>query len=685
MRLADNCRKTRMESILFGSILAFLLLPMHGRGQEADSTLEMRGVEVTTRRFSSPLHETPDGIRHWSLQSMHHLPKIMGNADPIHFAEFLPGVQTTSEYDAGLHVWGCDNAHNDLSVDGIPLYGVQHLLGFFSVFNASHFQSMTFAPTASLMSSSNRLGALLQMNSAGSIPDSLTGELSVGPLSSQGTLRLPLGRKTALIVSGREAYLNLLYGRWLRIDNEQLHYSFGDYNLTLKHQAAPRHYLQLNFYAGHDRALYDSDIYQGDVGLRWGNQMIGMEHRYELPSQGVFSQTAYFTRYASNMEMRQQELNFKLFSSIADVGYRAKLDWRQWHVSLDASALRVQPQTPDLTGRLHTTYANEPVQHTQHLGLKGEYRLTLPHGWLLRPTLKMICLFNDQHSVSLLPAPALTAEWQTASAGTFVLHAALQQQPLFQTGMTNMGLPLEFWLSSGRYGRPQRAWHVSLSHEIIFGHGAWSFSTSLYYKKLQNQIEYQGSLFDFMNTNYNLQHSLLHGKGWNYGGSVMLSRRTGPVTGWISYTYTRSRRQFDDGNYPGTYPSNHERPHELNILATWNINQHWNVGGTFTFCSGTPFTAVSHISLINYSLLVQYGEYNACRLKPYGRLDLSVNYNLKNTAHRECGFNFSLYNASAFNNELFYRVRIYDNGFAYRARRFLLPVLPSISFFIKWK
>ena len=215
MRLADNCRKTRMESILFGSILAFLLLPMHGRGQEADSTLEMRGVEVTTRRFSSPLHETPDGIRHWSLQSMHHLPKIMGNADPIHFAEFLPGVQTTSEYDAGLHVWGCDNAHNDLSVDGIPLYGVQHLLGFFSVFNASHFQSMTFAPTASLMSSSNRLGALLQMNSAGSIPDSLTGELSVGPLSSQGTLRLPLGRKTALIVCRWNCRIMPTFLTWL--------------------------------------------------------------------------------------------------------------------------------------------------------------------------------------------------------------------------------------------------------------------------------------------------------------------------------------------------------------------------------------------------------------------------------------------------------------------------------------
>ena len=195
----------------------------------------------------------------------------------------LPGVQTCSEYDAGLHIQGFDNAHNEVSISGVPLYGVTHLLGFFSVFNASHFSSMIFSPTASTVSPTNKLGGFLQMESTTNIPPRTTGELSVGPISSQGTLKLPLSPSMGIVASARGAYLNLLYGRWLKADDATLRYSFGDVNLTWFFKPSKNNLFWLDAYAGEDRGGYDFERLHGHVDAQWGNHLVALHwiHRHD--------------------------------------------------------------------------------------------------------------------------------------------------------------------------------------------------------------------------------------------------------------------------------------------------------------------------------------------------------------------------------------------------------------------
>lgn len=680
---------TQMRLALTSSILFFAILPcrVFAEASEAtsDSTRQLRSVVVSARRYTSPLRSRADGTRTWQLSALQDMPKIMGNTDPLHVAELLPGVLTTAEFDAGLHIQGCDNGHNEVSLDGTPLYGVQHLLGFFSVFNAAHFQTMTYAPTASLQSSSNRLGGLLRMNTMDTIPGLTTGEVAIGPMSSQGTLRLPIGRRTLLVASAREAYMNLLYSRWMKFDDEQLRYNFGDYNLTLLHQATSRDRLRFNFYGGHDLARYDVGLYQAEARVRWGNQLLSLNHQHVFRDDADLQHTLSYSRYGNDFQILQQDIRLAVPSHIADLSYRSQLRWGAWRVGGEASLLSIQPQSPELEREVHTTYEPEPLQRVQQYTLRGEYVWQLPHGFTLRPTLKGTCYIDDQHEVHWLPSPALTTEWRTARAGTFNLHYAWQHQPLFQTGITSIGLPVEFWLAAGRYGEVQEAHHVSLSHEIVFGRGRWSLATSIYYKYLRHQIEYGGNFLDFLYTNYDLSRALLHGDGYNYGASITLMRRTGPVTGWVSYTYSRAMRRFTDARYPGTYPSNHDRPHEVNAVVNWRINNHWNVAATYVFCSGTPFTAPDYLFMVNHTLLVQNGRRNAHRLKPYQRLDLSVNYDIRRTARFEHGLNLSIYNTTMANNELFYRLRVHDGTFAYRAKGTVLTILPSLSYYLRWK
>ena len=156
---------------------------------------QLQDVEVKGKRLRSHLKALDDAsIVDMSL--MDYMPRILGNADPIHYAQLLPGVQTNSEYDAGLHVQGCDNSHNYVSLDGVPIYNATHLLGFFSIFNASHFSEMSLTKSSTSASFPNRLGGSVDMLTPTWIygEDSLQangkhGEIAVGPMSSQGTVK----------------------------------------------------------------------------------------------------------------------------------------------------------------------------------------------------------------------------------------------------------------------------------------------------------------------------------------------------------------------------------------------------------------------------------------------------------------------------------------------------------------
>jgi hypothetical protein len=231
---------------------------------------------------------------------------------------------------------------------------------------------------------------------------------------------------------------------------------------------------------------------------------------------------------------------------------------------------------------------------------------------------------------------------------------------------------------------PQYAHEWSLSAASYLFNRQYRLSADIFYKKLYHQLEYSGSVLDFMNSTYNIERQLLHGDGRNYGFCLMLNKCSGPLTGWISYTYTNAKRSFS-AVQSGDYPASHERPHEFNAVATYALNSHWSFGATFVYASGTPFTAPVSISFIDNNLMMKYGPYNSSRLKPYKRLDLSANYKWKSRMFRENGINLSVYNAIAQSNELFYYIKSRKDGsFAYRPVTFMLRIMPSISYFCKF-
>lgn len=617
-----------------------------------------------------------------SMELMREMPRLLGNADPMHYANLLPGVQTNSEFDAGLHIQGCDNAHNQVSINGVPLYNVSHLLGFFSIFNATHFTQMRLAKSAASASSPNRIGGTVDMMTSDSIATTLHGDLSIGPLSSQGTIKMPIGDHTQLTLSAREAYINMLYSSWLKFDAEQVNYSFGDYNISLLHKPSKHDAISVDAYMGHDNAGVSENSYNIDAKARWGNAMASVAWRHEFPNNSEMSHCLYATNYRNRIHLEQTNFDVRLKSDIFDIGYKGS--WRKGRLSIGTDVARhfVQPQNPMVTGIIDGTDGNEPRQNSLEASLYAGYALPIGSKSSLTGGLRTSWYraFGDASSFCAAD-PDVTFRCQLSPTATFSANVGVKHQYLFQTGFSGIGLPTEFWFSASNSHRPQYSYNASATYAAYLFDKACHVSVELYYKRLYHQIEYNGNVFDFIYSSYSLDDVLLHGNGRNYGLNLMIEKRRGRLTGWVSYSLGRALRRFDSEGYEGTYPASHERIHELNAVATYRLNRRWSFGGTFVAASGTPYTKVERFYLISNHVMADYGRHNGSRVSPYIRLDLSVCYDFKNKNGKRSGLNFSLYNATRHENVLMYRLKVSKDRLAYRPVVFAVKMLPSINYY----
>ena len=643
----------------------------------------LEDIVIISQKNVSPLKNSDTRAIKMDMEFMHRLPKILGNADPLHYAQMLPGIQTNAEYDAGLHIQGCENSHNIISIEGVPVYNASHLLGFFSTFNPSHFSRMSIIKNATANEGYSCIGGILDMELYDEIPEKTNGEFSIGLVSSQGTARIPIGKNAALFTSLRISYLNLLYSPWLKIDDGQLYYSFGDINATYLQKIGDNHTLHIDLYSGVDNATLTGLTTQEYLNTKtaWGNALGAVHWNYKL-KQGTLKQSLYFTGYRNRLSLTGS-YHIKLPSEIYDIGYRSKFTSDKWEAGLSVINHNTMPQAPEYSNSSIVANSPDNKQHTLEGSIYAKYRG---------------CFFNDiDYSVALKGDlysdlkgythmglnPYAMIAYETWRAGRIEFRYSHQYQYLLNCGFTSLGMPVEFWISADADYKPQRAHNFQLSYKREISNGKFDIAVEAYYKKLYNQVEYNGSPLDILTKEYSAKDVIISGNGYNYGANIILNKLTGKLTGWVSYSFGRALRKFKHYGEKW-YPANHERIHEANIVVAYRIGKRFDIGGTFAYASGTPYTALKYLYIINNNIIAEFGEHNACRLKDYIRLDISANYDIIKREKRNAGINLSIYNVLCRNNEIYYGFRTTKNGFKVSATSFLTNILPSISFYYKF-
>lgn len=622
----------------------------------------------------------------WGRELMQQMPRIAGNADPIHYSQMLPGVQTNGEYRGGINVQGCDNAHTMLSIGGVPIYNANHLLGIFSTFTPSHYPAMTLNKGVTTACHPARLGARLDMQlpyapeQIESPSPNIKGELECGIISSQGTLHIQCDKNTLLTLSGRGAYLNLLYGKFLEVDGNAINYSFGDANLTLSHRRG-HHTITFDSYYGTDIAGVETAKAVADFRCQWANNMQALHWNTEGEIQA--STTLSHTGYNNDFRLNIYGDILRLPSSIDDYTLQTDITVGRWHTGAQASCYDIIEQHPAITNNYITPTTTVSSRQSALLTLYADYTLPLISSYLtlntgLRPSLYV----GSDHSTHLALDPHVSLNWRSGVYDC-TISWAMRHQHLFFVGVTDIGLPTEFWLGATSNLPPQWAHGVTLSAGAWLHDRKWRIDIDGYYKRMLHQQEYAGSILDYLDSNYSPTQKLCPGAGYNYGGSIMLSHPIGPWIGWIAYSYTRATRKSDKiPTSKGHFPASHERPHELNAVVTYAIGSHWQLSTTGVLASGTPFTAPRHFYLLGASLISEYNEHNANRLPPYFRIDLSATYKWRRHHRLGQSVNVSLYNVTAHENALFYALCTHknDNNFHYKPTSFFTRILPSISY-----
>lgn len=666
---------------IFLSLLSLCAIPLYA---QSDS-LSTRSIdELVVEEVRQPIvRYNTLGKTYWSIKAMEAMPM----ADPLRNIQLLPGVQTASENVGGTFVQGCNNSHNYTAINGTPVYYPMHLLGYCSTFNSSYFKDLTFSKSMHL-TTANRLGAEVGMETADTVPDKLGADVDLGLLVVQGALNIPLSKKVSFAVGGRYSNVNLIYDKLINsvLDNQRIAYRFHDINMGLLYKPTERDNISVDYFQGTDYANFDVISYMINTGLEWGNRTASMRWKRRGDNL-VQNHSLYYTAYHSNLEILQTDSRVHLPANIQTLGgkselcYMGKRSFLTYGIELMHHA--VAPQAPQVSGSIAEVHTPQKVQRADEgtLYLQADYMFG--DGMELIGGLRASGFHNARWHGGI--DPRLTLRYQPSSVATWQLTAGTYTQYLHQVGFSSNGLPSEFWIASDGYIAPQRSGKVSLAWQQDVWNRRYRLSVETYLTRLAGQVEYRGNALGLLTETYDLYGNLVVGDGYNYGIDLMMQKNAGRLTGWIAYSWAKAPRSSMRNGELLSYPSVHNRVHDLNVVANWKISDKWNCSTTYILATGTPYTEVKHAYLLGENGIVSYERHNSSRYPMLNRLDLSVNYRLPRVGDMVHSVKFAVYNATFAKNPISYTYNRFKGGIIYKSPVCLFTTaIPSISYYMNF-
>jgi len=257
---------------------------------------------------------------------------------------------------------------------------------------------------------------------------------------------------------------------------------------------------------------------------------------------------------------------------------------------------------------------------------------------------------------------------------------ARNTQNLHLISNSTSGRPTDLWIPSSNNVKSEIADQISLGYYRNFVDNLYEFSAEIYYKKLQNQIDYKDGAE--LRYNENVESQLLFGNGRAYGLELFLKKKYGPFNGWISYTLSRSERKFNAINHGNYYPAKQDRTHDISVVGMYNPNKHWSFSATWVYYTGNAVTYPVGKYEIDGQTMYYYTDRNADRMPAYHRLDLGATWNISDNS----SWSFSLYNAYGHDNAYMidFRNNETDPTRTEAVQTTLFKYIPSVSYNFKF-
>jgi hypothetical protein len=257
----------------------------------------------------------------------------------------------------------------------------------------------------------------------------------------------------------------------------------------------------------------------------------------------------------------------------------------------------------------------------------------------------------------LNPEPRITSNYRLNDVVSFKAGYARNVQHLHLLSNATASTPADQWIGNSYNILPEIADQISIGYVQGFKKNNYELTTELYYKNIQNQVDYKNGADIY--TVKDVESQLLYGIGRAYGLEFLLKKKEGQFTGWISYTLSKTERKINGINENNWYNAKQDRTHDLAVVGVYTLNPRWSVSGVFVYNTGDAVTFPTGKYDIQGQTVYQYGSRNANRMPSNHRMDISVTYDKKKIKRTQESWNFSLYNV--YGRENAYQINFQDD------------------------
>jgi len=640
------------------------------------------------------------------------LPRFMGENDLYKALQYMGGVSQAGEASSELNVRGGNNDQNLILLNGALIQNPTHVLGLFSVFNPDLIGQMRFIKSGMPAEYGGRLSSIVDINTVNTIPEKTVVKGSIGLISSRIAIQIPISSKLSIYSSLRGSYISSIILPTLTlfgIDKKltQNKYEFRDINTGFIFNLSSRTKLTGDFYTGQDilriKTLTNSNLNENSSS--WGNTAATLKINHLFNDVWSLSHQLNYSKFKIQSLIDWQNSGINLQSQFENINYKADFfhlaENQQIKFGAEMSFSTAVPQTLSGDSILPFENKNErniinSAQITGYMRDEWTYENWLFNVGLRANLYAQLGPFTDfkTEGNDIFPAksivksfpisiePRLFTRYLINSHSSFKFAATRHYQYQNQVPVFSFGFPSDLQTPASLYVQPQASWHFSGGYFQNLLDNNWEMSVEVYYKTLENQLEYKNGI-EATFSNSMFEKDLLVGKGRTYGSEWKLSKTTGKFTGWITYNLAWSYRQFDQLNGGKPFLARNDRRHDISVVGMYKLNDRWNFSTLFVYVTGSRLNFPISWFMIDNKIILEYGKYNGFEMPAYHRLDISANCKLKSWHGIQSELNFSIYNIYNRANPF----QVYLSSSAFKTKSFdfyinmsyLLPIVPSIS------
>ncbi|MEO1711734.1 MAG: TonB-dependent receptor [Bacteroidota bacterium] len=674
---------------------------------ELSSGTLLEEVVVTSSQTETELRSTEMSTATLDMAEAKLVPVIFGEQDVLKTIQLLPGVSSGGDGNSGFFVRGGDQDQNFILLDEAPVYNASHLLGFFSVFNSDALKDVKLYKGGIPAQYGGRLSSVLDVRMKNGNSKSWSASGGIGLISSRLTVEGPIQEdKGSIILSGRRTYADLLL-RAFNDDFAETSLYFYDLNAKANYKIGDKDRIYISGYFG-------EDVFQIDgAGLDWGN-ITGTLRWNHTFSDKLFSNTSFiYSDYNYGFGVDNAGTEIDLASGIFD--YNLKQDYF-WYPNINNSLQfgwnvvyhSFKPgDFTAVTDEETTQTVSIEGQQAVETGIYLDNEQKLGDKWSIYYGLRLSTFSNlgaydvneyNEEDEIINTTSYSSGEWYNTYANleprfsaSYLLEedksikfsANRMAQYLHLLSTSNSSSPTDIWIPSTPNVAPSLADQVAVGYFQNFADQKWEFSVEAYYKRLLDLVDYEDGAETFLNPD--IEAELVFGEGRAYGAEFYLKKNTGKLTGWLSYTLSKSERQFDDINDGNWFSARQDRTNDLSIVAMYQLSPRWTLSSSFVYYTGDAVTFPVGKYEVDGETVTLYTERNGGRMPDYHRLDVGATWLLKDTDRYHSDLNFSIYNVYNQKNAFSIDFEENDLGETEAVKTYLFGIVPSVTWNFTFK